>query len=343
MKRSFFPSVLPLLDGEEIFAELGSVPGIWSIATLIVLVIAGVVLARRLSPGALAFIAATFLIMGLQPLLNSKSWSFDWPSLSPENRLEPQSAEAKMFEFSRDGDVMIVLVYTIQSDVFAEVLHEHPEYQEAFLGLTYSWNTVGRAPTTLMSMLPIYSGTPYGGGSVSARYDDLRNESIFVDFEKRGYDSALADISIFGCPAIDCIATSKLVRVGELQSDVSEYLELLELGLMRVFPTFLQESWYNRGGGRLRAFLDNVPRNQAQQSVAAIRSLVSESSVSDHAPRLKVFHFIGAHPPITLNSRCRLVAVKGKPRKAQESLQGSGGMQCAVVDRASIGTRGSRR
>lgn len=320
VKLLFLPSFVPLLDGEEVFAKISSADGLWSVATLVVLVIAGSAIARRLNNGTLAFIAATFILFGLQPLLSAENWSFDWPSLGREGSLEPGSPEAKVFEFSREGDTVIVLLDTIQSDVFAEVLEDHPGYREALTGFTYFWNTVGESPTTLMSMLPIYSGRPYGGGSISARYDGLRQDSVFADFEKQGYESMLLGISIMGCPAASCGNVKKLINVPEIESDLSEYLELVELGLMRAFPTFVHESWYNRGSGRLRAFLPHIPVNHAHQSIAAIESIASGFEVSDGPQNLKVLHLLGAHPPITLNERCRAVSVKGKRRHTYKDL-----------------------
>ena len=314
-KLYFLPSFVPILDGDEVFAKFKSFQGIWSVVTLVVLIIAGLCVARRLSTTALAFIAGAFVIMGLQPLLAAKNWTFDWPSLGTS--YEPESTEAKLLEFSRDGDVLVILLDTVQTDVFAEILEENPEYRASLTGFTYFWNTIGSAPTTLMSMVAIYSGTPYQGGSVSARYADLRNASIYSDFEKSGYETILAGASIYDCPAMSCTVPTKLNLVGELEADLSGYLEFLEPGLMRVLPTFAHTAWYNRGDGRLRAFLPNVPINRAQQHLRMLDVMASDLSISDHPARFKMLHLLGTHHPINLDANCIATKnPKGKPRAA---------------------------
>lgn len=319
-KLYFLPSYVPLLDGDEVFAKLNSFEGIWSIVTLVVLVAAGILIARRLSTTALGFVVGAFVLMGLQPLLEAKHWNFDWPSFTADVSHAAGSVEADLLEFSRSGDVLVVLLDTVQSDVFAEVLQEHPQYQQELSGFTYFWNTTGKAPTTLMSMVAIYSGVPYDGGSVSARYADLRNASVFSDFEKRGYDTILAGVSVYDCPAMECTGPLRFNLMGELESDASAYLELLEVGLMRVFPTVVHEDWYNRGVGRLRILLPNVPANTAQQYIAMLDTLSSSLSISNSAPRFKMLHLLGSHSPITLDRHCSTAKVDGKPRAAFKEL-----------------------
>jgi Sulfatase len=313
-KLYFLPSYVPLLDGDEVFAKLNSFEGIWSIASLVVLVAAGILIARRLSTVALGFVVGAFALMGLQPLLEAKNWTFDWPSFTASH--EPGSTEDKFLEFSRDGDTLVILLDTVQTDVFAQVLEEKPELQEALSGFTYFWNTIGEAPTTLMSMVPIYSGAPYDGGSVSARYADLRNSSIFSDFEKHGYGTALAGVSLFDCPAMACTGPSTLNVMGEFKSNAGDYLELLEVGLLRVLPTFAHNEWYSQGDGRLRAALLDIPINRAQQHLAMLDVLASGLSVSDDSPNFKMLHLMGTHSPINLDGNCNAIStkLKGKPR-----------------------------
>ncbi|WP_169822898.1 sulfatase-like hydrolase/transferase [Methyloligella halotolerans] len=268
----------------------------------------------------MAFCLIALLAMGLQPLLDPESWRFSWPSTALASELAPNSEEARFFKFSKQGDALIVLLDTVQSDVFAQVLQEHPEYREALTGFTYFWNNVGRAPTTLMSMIPIYSGKPYEGGSVTARYNDLRKDSLFSDFEAHGYGSSLAGISIIGCPAQHCISTSKLIRLEKFQVDLSNYLEVLELGLLRIFPTFVHERWYNDDRGRLRTALSTVPASKAAKSLAALSSIARYLEPTDADRSLKVLHLMGAHPPIALDGGCNEVNVSGKSREDYEDL-----------------------
>jgi hypothetical protein len=315
-KVYFFSSYVPLLDGNEVFAKAGSAAGLWSIVTFVGLSVAGVFLARRLSPFALTVIGGALLLMGLQPLLSSKSWSFDWPGLVPEGTKDPKSAESRFMQFSQQGDTLVVVLDTVQSDVFAEVMQANPAYQDAYSGFTYFWNAVGRAPTTLMSMLPIYSGMPYDGGKVSERYAALRRASIYADFEKQNYKTLHLGVEFYDCPAQECIPLSSLVRVGELQVDLSHYLELVELGLLRVLPTFTHKSWYNRDRGRLRALFPGVPSSLEDKSIAVLRTIANNLSAIDSAPQLKVMHLFGAHPPIMLDENCHDIDVKGKPRPA---------------------------
>ena len=66
-----------------------------------------------------------------------------------------------MFEFSKEQNVIILVLDTFQSDVFQEIIDEDPEYREMFDGFTYYRNAVGGHPTTYPSVTFILTGRHY--------------------------------------------------------------------------------------------------------------------------------------------------------------------------------------
>ena len=66
-----------------------------------------------------------------------------------------------MFEFSKEQNVIILVLDAFRSDIFQEIIDEDDEYREMFDGFTYYRNAAGGYPHTDASIPLILTGEYY--------------------------------------------------------------------------------------------------------------------------------------------------------------------------------------
>jgi hypothetical protein len=322
-KFYILPTYVPLLDGTETFAGLSTAGGILSLLVTIAVGIVSIAAARYVPTSALRMVALVLALIGLQPLLQSKNWTLKIP--------ETSVPKSDFVRFSTKGDVLMVVLDTVQSDVALEVLEENPKLASEWVGFDYFWNHIGKAPTTLMSMLPIYSGKEYAGGSVKQQYAGLKNDSIFSDAQAAGYGVQFVGLSFFDCFLETCLQRAVLLPVSQLDASIAEYAKLIDVGLMRVLPSPLHSWWYNNSNGRLQGLVSRQPSGFQQQSAESLRTLADQMEALERTPAIKLLHIMGAHPPIVLDGNCALVRQKRKSRDAYKAL-----VACSLVRFTSV-------
>jgi hypothetical protein len=311
IKAMLLPSQVPLLDGEASFAAGQSTAGLLSIATIAAALIVGGFVAWRFGVRFVGLALTIVIALSLQPLLD------------PHNRENmfgaPKSDVGAFFAFSADEpNVLVILIDTFQSDAFAEVLDRDESLRGAFEGFTYFYNTTSSAPYTMLALMPIYSGRTYEGGSIRDFYRTAATDSVFTDFAQQHYATTLGGHYYFDiCPASACFQRWQLYDDPPLAGAAAKYLEVLDVSILRIAPTFLQSWIYNAGEGRLQALIKLPDRSSpAQASLAAMEALSHEMNTSSRQPTFKFFHIMATHSPVTLNSACKSIGDQGRRRDA---------------------------
>lgn len=103
---------------------------------------------------------------------------------------------------NREKNVLVVLLDTLQSDVFEAVLQNNKDLRDKFDGFTFYPNTVGAAPTTYLSMPSIHSGLTFDQGTKLADFFQhaVGEESFLSMLVDRGYESLLINPITSVCP-----------------------------------------------------------------------------------------------------------------------------------------------
>ncbi|ODA68679.1 Sulfatase [Methyloligella halotolerans] len=311
IKALLFASDVPVLDGDAEFTPFLTMSGIWSLlALLLALGIAAVAVYRFGVGGGLVLVVV--LALTLQPLLNERNWSFEPEAFETEG--DPPT---EFMTFSKQNEnILIVLVDTFSSDVFAEVMEENDGLREAMQGFTYFYNTLTYSPYTMMSMMTIYSGRPYEGGTIRDYYAKARDDSMFADFEAKGGRTQLAGFKLAGlCPAQKCWSETQVASFSPATDSAVTYAELLEIGALRVLPTFAHEWMYNGGKGHIRGYIDARLQGRAALSAEAMASFADSLTAGDVPPTLKFFHLMTTHSPLVLDDDCDVVSERDHARE----------------------------
>jgi hypothetical protein len=308
IRSGFFPGPSVTLDGSPLTADLSTGP-----AGLLVPLAGGAFLAWLGTRQ--ARVATTFLAVLLGGSLShsvgvaASAWNAN-PPASP-------AAVLSLMEWSRTGNVLVLILDSLQSDIFEEVLETRPLLREQLNGFRYYRHASSNSPTTYLSVPTIHSGQVYDPDRSAAEFwGVIREHSVLNRFAKAGYGVSDA-MGVGSCPeaVADCVGTAGLAR-SRVGGAVEDAAQLIDLGIYRVLPDGLRRAVLEGGRGPLggmagRAWL----RGRGETEVAALERVVSSSTVTDSPPTAKMIHTMVTHPPFVLQADCS-VGERGLGRAA---------------------------
>jgi hypothetical protein len=297
-RSGFFPGPSVNLDGTAVTADLSTG---W--AGLLVPLAAGALLAglAALVPRAAATVLAVLVAGSLVQSVATAASA--WRSKPPT----PRSAASSLFEWSRKGNVLVLVLDAFGSDLFEDVLRAEPGLRDELDGFRYYRMASSTAPTTYLSVPTIHCGFAYRPGqSVLDFYNEAIVEGSFLNrLAKAGYRTSYSSI-IGGCPRSvgDCTATVQLAR-SRVEVLATEAVKLLDLGLYRVLPDAPRQAVLRHGRGPIAVLTGWTPLlDDALVQLAALERLRSASTVTDSAPTAKMVHTTLTHPPGMLRADC---------------------------------------
>ena len=151
---NFFLGDTVLLDGRhadfDFSTPLGALEPVVALAAIAAIAVVAVRYAR----------SATFFLLALNIGLAVVTLSEALHDPHLANPLDREDTAA-LFRFSRQGNVLLVLLDTLQADVFDRVVRADGALAAGLDGFTLYRDTVGVAPTTLLSIPAIHSGQAY--------------------------------------------------------------------------------------------------------------------------------------------------------------------------------------
>ena len=225
----------------------------------------------------------------------------NWKEISDTNRM-PELAE-----FSSKSNALVVLMDTMSSDVFEEVVLANPPLRAAFAGFTLYPDTVGAAPTTYLSMPTIHSGETYQAGStLTSHYEKaVHDHSVLSKIADLGYKSLLLN-PVKVCPKNVVCFESRSAMTDDQSSVQSEGMKMLDAVLFRVAPLALKQRIYNHGEWILQKYTQD--KRFIQRSVEGnylLREMAQAVSPASDTPTLKFIHLMTTHPPYVYNAGCQ--------------------------------------
>jgi hypothetical protein len=317
-RSGFFPGPSVNLDGTAIAADLSTG---W--AGLLVPIAAGALLAGLAArvPRAAATVLAVLLAGSLVQSVATAASA--WGSRPPT----PRSAKSSLFEWSRKGNVLVLVLDAFGSDLFEDVLRAEPGLHDELDGFRYYRMASSTAPTTYLSVPTIHGGFAYRPGqSIRDFYDEAIVEGSFLNrLAKAGYRTSYSSV-LGGCPRAvgDCTATAQVART-RVEVLAMEAVKLVDLGLYRVLPDAPRQAVLRHGRGPIAVLTGWTPMlDDAFVQLAALQRLRSASTVTDSAPTAKMVHTTLTHPPGMLRADCSV----GERRFAREAVRLQS--QCAL-------------
>jgi hypothetical protein len=298
IRSGFFPGPSVNLDGSRLTADLST-----GLAGLLVPLVGGVLLAwlgkrqQRVVTTLLAVLLAGSLVQSLGNTISA------WQSTPPASR----EAVVSTLEWSRKGNVLILVLDSLQSDVFEDVLDAEPRLRDELDGFRYYRLASSNGPTTYLSLPTIHGGTPYEPGQPVAEFFHaaVNEGSVLNRFAAAGYRTSYT-LGLGGCPkaVASCLGTIDLAR-SRVEGAVQEAAPLLDLGVYRVLPDRLREAVLRNGRGPLAMMTGRAHlADRVMVEAAALGRLASASTVTDSPPTAKMIHSTITHLPAVLQPDC---------------------------------------
>lgn len=191
-------------------------------------------------------------------------------------------------------NVIVILIDTIQGDMFANMLRNDTALAKAFDGFTVYENTTGLFPFTRFSIPAILTGTRYDGTeTIPAYFERVGSRRLAARFDAAGYQVDLLPLGSRG-PFIDMD-----------REPCRQWATLYGLALMRQAPTVLKAWQYNGAKFRLAGLCGQTPTTRQELDPLTLNKLIGESRVTRlDQPSYKFMHFYGMHPPSRLTATC---------------------------------------
>lgn len=259
------------------------------------------------------------------------------------------------FVFSKRNNVILVVLDTFQTDVFAEIVNESPEIAKPFEGFTYFRNSLGGYPFSELSVALMLTGRYYDNSRPFERWkkDAFRSDSIPRVLKADNWQVDLFPKVSYSLYYSEDIA-SNFVRglpPGERRLDI---VFIYDLSLFRCVPHFLKriihndQDWtvkrlylrYRKETPRLKdsktRLIRPVARRtlknrelfspkafQRNQDVKFVDAMLSESRVVDSRGACKFYHLGGAHIPLRLDENMRYMPMAVNRRNYRRSATAS--------------------
>ncbi len=278
----------------------------WQIATEALVIAVGAVLVFVAALRLQRMLAVFFLLLAAGLLLQS------WPILRA-SEWRPVSDDVQMAEvadFSKQGNALVVLLDTMASDVFEEVVTQDPALARSLDGFILYPDTVGASPTTFLAMPTIHSGQVYRGGVSTSDFfkEAVGRRSIMSKISGAGYRSTLVNPIQNICPqGVECLTSDAAMR--SKRSVVrSESIDILDAVLFRLAPLGLKTATYNEGEWVLRNWIEDERFiNRAVTHNYFLQDLAAGMTVTSDRPTLKFLHLMNTHPPYVFGKGCGYV------------------------------------
>lgn len=220
---------------------------------------------------------------------------------------------AHLFEFSSSKNAIVIVLDSLQSPVFSELLKRDPTLAQEFRDFTYLPNTTSSFPSTLPSIPSLLSGVAYDSSTPLYEYFEevVAKKSLPAVLRQQGYQVSLATLPGF-CRFFEsgeCAEARRYPAGGADDRSRQEYIELLDYALFRSVPHHLKKSVYNDDRWVLRDIIrdEAAQRTRSDGSLNLVSRFEDEAKVSAEKPTFKFIHLLLPHPPLRVDAQCRIL------------------------------------
>ena len=312
IQGNFMIDKLPPLDGTTIKWENYTILRtedliLWSVALLIV-VLMYVFLKKDLFSRTVMYLSG-----GLTLMLLITAVSVVFTSGALQERARYQLGGDNEFVMSDEQNFIILVLDTVDSRTFAELLETHPEYAAEFQDFTYFENTVGAYSCTERAVPYILSGEWYENDEPFEDYMRrmYRESPLFRTLQERGYRMEFYDEELY----LDDEIAQMFSNVYRVDYELSSYVRfakpLLKLVGFRYAPFELKKKCIFK----MAAIDELVKVENAQEKYSfsqqdhIFKSQLDQRGISeqDTQAKFQFIHLNGAHVPFIYDENMNII------------------------------------
>lgn len=212
--------------------------------------------------------------------------------------------------FSRESNVIHIVLDGFQGSVFEDLLESHPQLNDELDGFTFFRDASSSSDKARLSIPAILSGRAFNNQTSISQYhkSTLEGDNLYRFLADNQFKVDIASPLMWNKPEP---WFSSYMRVptpyaGKREIENSSAFLLMDISLFRQVPHFFKPSVYKNGKWLLSGTLVSNPEQQFQtfSNLAFLRDLQSRMEVTANQPRYKFLHLITPHPPLVTRSDC---------------------------------------
>jgi len=220
--------------------------------------------------------------------------------------------EDKKFIFSKEKNVIILLLDGAQTNIFFDILNEQPHNESMLNGFNYFPDTLSSYSATDFSIPSFLSGKEYLNDTVQQNFLKKsfgENEFLRIlkqyKFTTEMYSDMLPSMYLYANKFVDNIKEKKYTIFNP--SMIKEVSYLYDITLFKSTPSLLKKYIYNNQKWRLSNLNINLSNKKKSldghyEMVRFINEFQRSIFPNDNHPAFKYYHLSGAHPPYVLNA-----------------------------------------
>lgn len=220
--------------------------------------------------------------------------------------------ETNKFNFSKDKNIIYLILDTLQADIFQEIISENDKNAKILDGFTFYPDTVSAYNRTDLAIPSLLTETEFHDESTIQEWTrkSFQNCSLLEILRSNSFN-----IEVYTeYPAFVYFKKNQVVNylpktIFQLnKKDLSQPLKLADLGLFRSLPTPLKKYIYNNQLWRIQNLIKPPDRNL--NTIAFAKKLQQEIKTTSTTNRYKFYHLFGAHPPYSINRNLEYITPK---------------------------------
>jgi hypothetical protein len=200
------------------------------------------------------------------------------------------------YSFSRDENVIVLLLDAMQSDVFLEIINENPELKETFGGFTYYRNTLAGYPTTYASVPLILTGKYYDNSIPIKQFikDAFLSDSLPKTLKDNGFRVELYPLVNNTVYLSEDVASNIVPGTNATSSSLEIHNAIFKVTMFRYSPHFAK---------RFFADVDLTIKRTGDfhEDDLTFAKNINTATAEATEKVFKYIHLKGAHDPFTIN------------------------------------------
>ena len=243
------------------------------------------------------------LVVGLLIIQSVSLISVAWNAPPEADYKNYEIDESTKFQFSDKENVIILVLDTFQSDFFAQIIKEHPEYIKQLDGFTYFPNTVGGFPNTYPAIPLILTGQYYDNITPIQQFikESFTKQSVFKLLKDIGYRTEAYPLLPYSLYYADSQLDNIQPSVYRLDRTTNILSSLWKLSLFRSTPTAIKPT-FSKSTGLTNGEESPVEAVDSRKNIKFIQDIQSKISTKGSAPTFKFYHLPGTHAPYLMDA-----------------------------------------
>ncbi|MDW7760361.1 MAG: sulfatase-like hydrolase/transferase [Acidobacteriota bacterium] len=297
-----------VLDGRPIVSSEYTIQAAVDSFVWVLVIALAIFFAKRIHLHARQF--AVILILMQTATFGMDIWGLEEPPSFHRYRLD----ESHKYLFSKEKNVVLIILDAFQADIMMEILRDHPGYRTDFDGFTYYPNSLSAYSKTYAAIPAMLTGQWYENNKAIQDFlaDAFKSRSVTNELIDLGWRVDLfpdVERSLYFSKRV----ASNMIPLKGRANTAREAGRLIDIALFRSSPHVLKKFWLNDYRWRFNRWFaemdpDTDSNNQGFEimdhphpAIRFIKEAEAFSSAELSNPSFKLYHFMIPHEPFMLN------------------------------------------